>query len=79
MFHGKMLVNQRVRYHGHTVDACEILHQLVDGLSHYDPIILTVFHRYLIVPNWWRISCIHSIFQDWAPRQVRVQLPKDSG
>ena len=26
----------------HTVDVSEILHQLVDGLSHYNPIIYSV-------------------------------------
>ena len=42
----------------------EILHQLVNGFSHYNPIIIplfAVFHKYLIVPNWCRISSIHSM------------------
>ena len=38
----------------------EILHQLVDGLSHCNPIIYNVFW-FLIVTNWCRISSIHSM------------------
>ena len=35
----------------------EILHQWIGGLPHDNPL-FTVFHRYLIVPNWWKISSI---------------------
>ena len=32
-----------------TVDGCEILHQLVDGLSHQKIPAFTMFHSYLMV------------------------------
>ena len=38
----------------------EILHQLVNGFPIIIPL-FPVFHRHLIVPNWCRISSIHSI------------------
>ena len=44
----------------------EILHQLVDDLSHYNPnFFFTVFHDVSWLPlvtNWCRISSIHSSF-----------------
>ena len=44
----------------HTVDGCEILHQLVDGLSPYNHIIDRV-SKLLTVTKWCRMSSIHSI------------------
>ena len=54
----KPLDSQKLQ-HMTTVDGCEILHQLVDGLSHYDPIIISlftslqyfIFHSSLIIYN----------------------------
>ena len=43
-----------------TVDGCEILLQLVDDLSHYNPMVYIV--EYLaIITKWCRISSIHAL------------------
>ena len=39
----------------------ELLHQLVYGLSPYNPMKFTMFHSYLTVANWCRISSFHSM------------------
>ena len=49
----------------HTVDGCEILHQLVDGLSHDNLIMIPVLHRHpKSLTNWcrmaWSISQYHA-------------------
>ena len=56
---------KHIPIHYHTVDGCEILHQLVDGLSSYNPIIYTVscFIVTNSYPGWWfgfRVA-IHSL------------------
>ena len=56
----------------------EILHQLVDGLSHDYPIIYSVLYL-PIVTNWCRISSIHSTsrfshpaFDSCSPSRLRL-------
>ena len=55
----------------------EILHQLVNGFPIIIPL-FPVFHMYLIVPNWCRISSIHSIIwvcmKKWSPGPPRSHL-----
>ena len=45
IFHGELLNKQRVIVIILTVDGCEILHQLVNGFSHYNPIIYSASLR----------------------------------